>query len=266
MTQVKLGTGAYKERFLQDWDYCLKHFDVLELQDFIMPDNLDNSEIIDEYLGMLSGFNGEITLHGPYLNLAPTSIDNKVKEVAELRYLQAVEAANKFGADQLVIHSFYDTTTGYSKYDGLWLEGNALFWDAFLPKVKGSGVTILLENVHDRIPDTFAKLQELLDSSQISTCVDIGHGSCLSKYKPGEWVKKAGGHYFHINDNNGTSDGHLLPGEGKIDFHHVTEELAKLPVVYLIGEMWNSFAAQFESLNKLQEMINTKNLLYCSKL
>jgi hypothetical protein len=171
MTQVKLGTGAYKERFLQDWDYCLKHFDVLELQDFIMPDNLDNSEIIDEYLGMLSGFNGEITLHGPYLNLAPTSIDNKVKEVAELRYLQAVEAANKFGADQLVIHSFYDTTTGYSKYDGLWLEGNALFWDAFLPKVKGSGVTILLENVHDRIPDTFAKLQELLDSSQISTCV-----------------------------------------------------------------------------------------------
>jgi hypothetical protein len=131
---VKLGTGAYKERFLQDWDYCLKHFDVLELQDFIMPDNLDNSEIIDEYLGMLSGFNGEITLHGPYLNLAPTSIDNKVKEVAELRYLQAVEAANKFGADQLVIHSFYDTTTGYSKYDELWLQGNRQ-----LPHPSGNG-------------------------------------------------------------------------------------------------------------------------------
>ncbi|HHV35725.1 MAG TPA: sugar phosphate isomerase/epimerase [Syntrophomonadaceae bacterium] len=264
MAQVKLGTGAYQERFLQDWNYCLEHFDVVELQDFIMPDNLDNPKIIDEYLGMLSGFTGEVTLHGPYLNLVPTSIDNKVKEVAELRYLQAVEAANKLGAHKLVIHSFYDTTTGYSKYDDLWLEGNVLFWDAFLQKIKGSGVTILLENVHDKIPDTFVKMLELLDSSQISTCIDIGHCSCLSKYKPGEWVRRAGGQYFHINDNDGASDGHLLPGKGNIDFHHVIEELAKLPVVYLIGEVWDGFASQFESLTKLQEMIAAIGLLSCS--
>ena len=144
MAQVKLGTGAYKERFLQDWDFCLEHFDVLELQDFIMPDNLENPGIINDYHSMLAGFDGEVTLHGPYLNLIPTSIDKKVKEVAELRYLQAVDAAEKLGAGQLVIHSFYDTTTGYSKYDELWLEENLFFWDAFLPKIKGSGVTILL--------------------------------------------------------------------------------------------------------------------------
>lgn len=255
MARVKLGTGAYKERFLQDWDYCLETFDVLELQDFIMPDNLDNPEIIDEYLGMLSDFNGEVTLHGPYLNLVPTSIDNKVKDVAELRYLQAVEAAGKLGACQLVIHSFYDTTTGYSGYDDLWLEENVLFWDGFLQKIRGNGVTILLENVHDRIPATFAKLMERLDSSQISTCIDVGHCNCLTDIKPGDWIRRVGGHYFHINDNNGASDGHLEPGKGNIDFYHVTEELAGLPVVYLIGEMWNGFAAQFESLKKLQEMI-----------
>ncbi|MGB4505122.1 MAG: sugar phosphate isomerase/epimerase family protein [Syntrophaceticus sp.] len=257
MAQVKLGVGAYQERFMQDWEYCLGHFDVLELQDFIMPDHLEDPVIINDYLGMLSGFDGEVTLHGPYLNLVPTSIDNKVKEVAELRYLQAVEAAEKLGAHQLVIHSFYDTTTGYSKYDALWLEGNMLFWDAFLPKIKGSGVTILLENVHDRIPDTFVKLIKNLDSSQISTCIDIGHCNCLTDIKPGEWIRRVGGHYFHINDNNGTSDGHLELGKGNIDFHHVTAELSALPVAYLIGEMWNSFAAQFESLKKLKELIDT---------
>ena len=59
MTLVKLGIGAYQERFLENRDFCLNNFDVLELQDFIMPDQLDNPKLIDEYLGMLSGFEGE---------------------------------------------------------------------------------------------------------------------------------------------------------------------------------------------------------------
>jgi sugar phosphate isomerase/epimerase len=266
MTQVKLGIGAYKERFLEDWDFCLNNFDVLELQDFIMPDQLDNPEIIDEYLEMLSGFEGEVTLHGPYLNLVPTSIDKRVRGVAEYRYQQAVDAAVKLGAHQLVIHSFYDTTTGYEKYDELWLEENVLFWESFLPEINDSGVTILLENVYDKLPDTFAKLLEVFDSSQISTCVDIGHCNCMSRNKPEQWIRRVKGHYFHINDNDGSKDGHLVPGKADIDFYNVTEELAGLPLVYLIGEMWDNFAVQFESLQKLREMICTQNQLYCSKI
>ncbi|HHY41202.1 MAG TPA: sugar phosphate isomerase/epimerase [Syntrophaceticus sp.] len=261
MTQVKLGIGAYKERFLENWDFCLENFDVLELQDFIMPDHLDNPKIIDEYLGMLSGFEGEVTLHGPYLNLVPTSIDKRVREVAEYRYLQAVDAAVKLGARQLVIHSFYDTTTGYSKYDEFWFKENVRFWSAFLPKIKDSGVTILLENVYDKLSDTFAKCLEAIDSHQISSCVDIGHCNCMSTNKPEQWISRVKGHYFHINDNDGTRDGHLLPGKGNIDFHHISKELAGLQSVYLIGEMWDSFAVQFESLQKLQEMICTPNQL-----
>lgn len=265
MAQVKLGIGTYKERFLEDWDFCLRSFDVLELQDFIMPDNLGDEELVEQYQGMLSDFSGEVTLHGPYLNLVPTSIDKKVKEVAEFRYLQAVDAAVKLGADQIVIHSFYDTTTGYADYDQLWLDGNVLFWNAFLPKIKGSGVTILLENVYDKTSVTFAKLMECLDSSQISTCIDIGHCNCMAKSKPDEWIKTVGGHYFHINDNDGTRDGHLVPGKGNIDFHRVTTELAALPIVYLIAEMWDGFAAQFEGLQNLREMINRQNSLNCHR-
>ncbi|MFY9271572.1 MAG: sugar phosphate isomerase/epimerase family protein [Thermacetogeniaceae bacterium] len=259
MTLVKLGIGAYKERFLENWDFCLNNFDVLELQDFIMPDQLDNPKIIDEYLGMLSGFKGEVTVHGPYLNLVPTSIDKKVRGVAEYRYLQAVDAAVKLGARQLVIHSFYDTTTGYAKYDELWFEENVRFWNAFLPKIMDSGVTILLENVYDKLPDTFAKCLEVVDSPHFSSCVDIGHCNCMSSYKPELWISRVKGHYFHINDNDGTRDGHLVPGKGDIDFYHVSKELAGLQLVYLIGEMWDGFADQFESLQKLREMIIAQN-------
>jgi len=259
MAKVKLGVGAYKQRFLKDWDFCVESFDILELQDFIMPDSLENPGIIEDYRGMLSGFAGEITMHGPYLNLVPTSIDRKVKGVAELRYLQAVTAAEKLGVRRLVIHSFYDTTTGYDKYDQLWLDVNVLFWDAFLREIKDCGVTILLENVYDKLPETFAKLLEALDSPQISSCIDIGHCNCMSETKPERWIRRAGGHYFHINDNDGSNDGHLAPGKGNIDFHLVTEELAALPEVYLIGEMWDGFTAQFENLHRLREMVKHKN-------
>lgn len=266
MAQVKLGIGAYKERFIEDWDFCLRSFDVLEVQDFIMPDNLESKEIIDQYQGMLSDFSGEVTLHGPYLNLVPTSIDKKVKDVAEYRYLQAVDAAMKLGANKLVIHSFYDTNTGYAQYDDLWLDGNILFWNAFLQKIKGSGVTILLENVYDKTPVTFAKLMEYLDSSQISSCIDIGHCNCMANSKPDEWIKRVRGHYFHINDNDGTRDGHLVPGKGNIDFHRITEELADLSLVHLIAEMWEGFVVQFEGLQRLREMINRQRSLNCSRL
>lgn len=255
MTLVKIGIGAYKERFLEDWDFCLENFDVLELQDFIMPDHLDDPKLIDEYLEMLSGFRGEVTLHGPYLNLVPTSIDHRVRGVAEYRYLQAVDAAVKLGARQLVIHSFYDTTTGYAKYDDFWFEENVRFWDGFLPKIKDSGVTILLENVYDKLPNTFAKCLEAIDSPQLSSCVDIGHSNCMSSFKPEQWISRVKGHYFHINDNDGTRDGHLVPGKGNIDFHRVAKELADLQSVYLIGEMWDGFAVQFESLQKLRDLI-----------
>lgn len=255
MARVKIGTGSYKEKFQENLDYCISQFDVLELQDFIMPGSLDNPALIKEYQEMLAGFDGEITLHGPYLNLAPTSIDRLVKGIAELRYLHGIEAAQKIGANKLVIHSFYDTTTGYSEYDSLWLEENIKFWSKFLEKVKGSGVTILLENVYDRYPDTFAELIAALDCPYLATCIDIGHANCLSDFKPREWIEKAGNYYFHISDNNGMNDGHRNLGCGNIDLQGISRELAGLPEVYLISEINEDFEKQYQSLQEFRGMV-----------
>lgn len=259
MGRVKLGTGSYKERFKKSLDYCLSHFDVLELQDFIMPENLENPALIEEYKLMLAGFTGEITLHGPYLNLAPTSIDKLVKGVAELRYLQGIEAAQKVGARKLVIHSFYDTTTGYPGYDRMWLEESVKFWATFLDIIKGSGVTILLENVYDRDPATFAELISILDSPHFNTCIDLGHANCLSDFQPGEWIERAAGYYLHVSDNNGMNDGHLEIGRGNIDYREISRELAAYPEVYLISEVNEEFDKQLKGLKKFREMITSQN-------
>lgn len=252
---IKLGTGSYKERLTKSLDYCLSHFDVLELQDFIMPDNLENPALIKEYRVMLAGFEGEITLHGPYLNLAPTSIDKLVKVVAERRYLQGVEAAQKIGAQHLVVHSFYDTTTGYQGYDRMWLDDNVKFWTAFLDKIRGSGVTILLENVYDRNPETFAELIAIINSPHFRSCIDLGHANCLSDYHPCRWIERVGGYYLHISDNNGRNDGHLGIGCGNIDYLRISRELASYPELYLISEVNDEFEKQFQGLQWLKKMI-----------
>lgn len=252
---MRLGIGAYKERFLENWDYCVTHFDVLELQDFIMPDNLENPAIIEEYKRMLEGFSGEITIHGPYLNLVPTSIDKRVKGVAEFRYLQGVAAAEKLGAKKMVIHSFYDRSSGYSGYDDFWLEENMKFWAGFLEKIKGSGVTVLLENCHDQRPETFARLFSGLGSPHFGSCLDLGHCNCLSPFKPVEWVGKVRGYYFHVTDNDGVNDSHYPPGMGNIDFGEIARELAGFSEVYLIGEAQGDIETQYNKLKELGDHI-----------
>lgn len=255
---MKLGTGTYKEKFLEDLDFCLTNFDVLELQDFIMPDILENPKIIKDYQKMLDGFPGEITLHGPYLNLVPTSIDKKIKAVAELRYLQAIEAAQKIGAKKIVIHSFYDKNSGYSGYNDLWLEENLMFWPGFIEKIKNGGVTILFENVYDLKPETFAKLIASVNSPLFATCIDIGHCNCLSHFKAEIWIQKVRGYYFHISDNDGVNDNHWIPGKGNIDFDRISHELASFQEIYLISEAVADFQSQFESLKSLKENIESR--------
>lgn len=252
---VKLGVGAYRELLMKDWDFCLTHFEVLELQDFVMPDNLENSLLVQDYKEMLDGYAGEVAIHGPYLNLVPTSLDKKVRELAEFRYLQSIDIAGRIGAGRVIIHSYYDPKSGFASYDDMWLKDNISFWSGFLEKVKDCGIKILLENCHDQKPATFARLISSINNPYFTTCLDIGHGNCLSPFRPEEWIAENPGCYFHITDNDGINDSHLLMGQGIIDFKKVAQQLSKLNAIYLVSEANAAFDRQLDSLRILKDMI-----------
>lgn len=252
---VKLGVGLYQELLKQDLDYCISNFQVLELQDFVMPDNLENPLIVRDYRGLLNGFAGEITLHGPYLNLVPTSLDRRVRELAVFRYMQSIDIANEMGASRVIIHSYYDPKPGFLGYDDMWLEDNMIFWSSFLEKIEGLGISILLENCHDQNPATFARLIAEVNHPCFSSCLDIGHSSCLSSAKPELWIAENRGSYFHITDNDGSNDSHLLMGRGNIDFTSIAREFSRLANICLISEAKAAFYEQLASLIKLREMI-----------
>ncbi len=252
---AKLGVGTYKEIILPDLDFYLSNFQIIELQDFIMPASLDNPGLVRDYKEMLDGWGGELSLHGPYLHLVPTSLDHRVKEVAEFRYLQAVDAAHKLGASRVIIHSFYDLHTGFSEYDDMWMEDNLIFWNSFLDRIEGCGVSILMENLHDRNPATFAKLVSQIGRSSFGACLDLGHSHCFSPSHPAIWANLVPCSYFHISDNDGISDSHSLIGQGRIDFASISDELINKAGLCLVSEARAPISHQFDSLKGLQALI-----------
>lgn len=258
---IKLGIGVYKELLQDCLDCALERCDILELQDFVMPDNLEKPSLLGDYRQMLDGYRGELAIHGPYLNLVPTSLDKRVSAVAELRYRQALDIAAQMGANRLVIHSYYDPRPGFPGYAEMWLEDNRRFWQGFLERTSGSPSIILLENLHDPAPEAFAALVAALDSPRFSTCLDLGHCHCFSEAQPVEWIGLNPGSYFHITDNNGIEDQHLPIGQGLMDMSGIASRLAaslgRHPDINLISEARASFDQQMQSLLDLKELVST---------
>lgn len=79
------------------------------------------------------------------------------------------------------------------------------------------GVTLLFENI--QIPEFLDIIFENFGSCEnVKFCYDIGHENCFSK---GTNCLEKFSKYLsalHIHDNNGESDGHMIPYDGNIDY------------------------------------------------
>ena len=79
------------------------------------------------------------------------------------------------------------------------------------------GVDIAFENI--QLPEfldvIFGKLG---DSKRVKFCYDVGHENCFSKGT--NCLEKFGGRLacLHIHDNDGKTDGHLIPFDGNVDY------------------------------------------------
>ena len=70
----------------------------------------------------------EITLHGPFMDLSPGGVDQRIKEVTFDRLLKTMELAHFFKPKMIVFHPGYESW----KFDGnvkLWLESSLQTWN-----------------------------------------------------------------------------------------------------------------------------------------
>ncbi|MBQ7597205.1 MAG: TIM barrel protein [Clostridia bacterium] len=141
---------------------------------------------------------------------------------------RSIEAAAALGAHYLVVHPIDQDENGklLGKNDFLLVNAEAI--KALLPKAQACGVVLLSENLLSGVaadPQVIAALVQKVRSDRFGWCYDTGHAHCCG-YTPKVLEKCAVKPLsVHLQDNHGSGDEHLIPGDGTIDW---TQQMAAL--------------------------------------
>ncbi|MBW1712059.1 MAG: sugar phosphate isomerase/epimerase [Deltaproteobacteria bacterium] len=160
-----------------------------------------------------------VTLHGPFMDLAPGGVDPLIVQATRRRFLQAAKLTGLFQARALVLHAGYD----FSRYPydrDRWLEVAAETWRLVLEATEKSQTLILVENVFEREPDIISRLLARMDHPRLGFCFDTGHFNTWSQAPLMDWLTRLGPWLkrLHLHDNDGSFDQHLPIGQGNFDF------------------------------------------------
>jgi sugar phosphate isomerase/epimerase len=175
-----------------------------------------------------------VSLHAPFSGLDISSADEDLRTVSVASTKRAVEFCREMACPQLVLHLSSSpgvkSKASLDKVRAFAIES----LDEITDYAHKNSVEILLENMvihpnHLRMGSQVQELLELVSRFQergIGVCIDTGH-SLLNKQDPSEDIRQAGRHLrsLHINDNDGITDSHLVPGRGIIDWPAVYNAL-----------------------------------------
>ena len=172
----------------------------------------------EDYLGWAKSLRAHADAVGiPYTHAhAPAEADNYEYAVRSIR------AAAVLGARYLVVHPVfrYENGAPIKSRSRFWAI-NAALVEKLLPVAAECGVTLLAENLLSGVcadPRAVAGLVKRVDSPWFGWCFDVGHAH-VSGYTPD--ILKACAAVpisLHIQDNGGTGDEHLIPGDGTVDW------------------------------------------------
>jgi sugar phosphate isomerase/epimerase len=168
------------------------------------------------------------TVHAPFLDLAPWSLDPAVRALTRQRLEQTLTVAAILRPRTVVCHAGFEARR-HVYFLEQWLERSAEVWAWFAARVYEAGARLMLENVYERGPEVLRSLLDRLDPRQAGFCLDVGHQALYSRVPVGEWVDALGDRLgqVHLHDNEGMLDDHLALGQGSIDFTALFAELAR---------------------------------------
>ena len=230
-----------------------------EYSDFSSPKVLDDEEmlgaIIEEYKE--KELPVYTTIHGAFFDIIPFSVDEKIREIANLRIEQSISAAKRIGAKAVVFHTNYVPFLSTEEYKESWIKTNTAYWSSVLEK--HVDIDIYLENMFDASPDMLAALSKNLSVyKNYGVCLDWSH-AVLSKEEPRNWAESLGKYvkHVHINDNDLVSDLHLAWGDGEIDRNEFYECYEK----YMKGAAVLIETAPYESKLRSVELLIEEGFL-----
>lgn len=209
----------------------------VEIQDFTEP-NLSMTEvnkITNKYKNLFKGFNNIRALHGPFLDLKPSSPDKLIREVSHSRYLYTLKAAKELDMDYLIFHSQINPYLNQPFLRKLNNIQNKEFWEEILKEVPDYKGIVLLENIFEETPMMLKELIETISLPNIKVNLDIGHAK-LGKASLEEWIRELKEYivYVHIHSNDGLYDEHQSPTQEEIrSLYSILDKYGLNPVLSL---------------------------------
>ncbi len=158
------------------------------------------------------------SIHLPFKDIHPASLDDDVLEGARASLARALEFAAVFSPDHLVAHADW-TPNHAGEMREEFLERSAETW-RFLVRQWPGHPPLYLENTFESTPEPLRDLMTVLHEEDISLCFDVGHLNCFADgvgiRDLRRWLQQLGPyiHHIHLHDNNGSADQHLGLGRG----------------------------------------------------
>lgn len=190
----------------------------VEIQDFTrlsLDDGLIESKV-NEYKKLLKNFRNVISLHGPFLDLRPTSPDPDIRRVSYSKYLKALNIAKELKAHYIIFHSQINPYLNEPNLKRITYLKARDFWINIIDKSGYKGM-VLIENVFEDNPRLLREYIQTVNMPNVRVNLDIGHAR-LKEVPLEDWIigLKDYVEYIHIHSNDGKYDEHRAPSEGEI--------------------------------------------------
>jgi sugar phosphate isomerase/epimerase len=239
MTPLKIGACLKTSEIADHRNWLFDTARDIELQDFMTHAAL-STEFEDRIAAAkagLEGHTGRLGIHGPYEGLDIDNKDAELRPIITARFLKALEAAERIGARQMVLHSPYtawyqNNIFSFSRYVENKLDR---IHDVLGPVVRAAeemGILLVIENIQDVRPETRRAMVDSFGSSAIALSIDTGHAQLARRMSGAppvaDFICDAGHQlaHMHLQDVDDHADRHWPPGEGEIEWAAVFRALA----------------------------------------
>lgn len=232
-----LSVSAGRNNLYAAIDLALEHGLGVELMHFASPDILDGNLLgtASDIKRALANLKGPLSLHGPFFDMSPGSVDERINEIVRLRYRQALQTAAELGAHRMVVHANFLASIRNDFYRIGWHERNVAFWADFAEVARSYDVVIAMENMWEFDPSIITDVLEEVNHPYLKACLDVGHSHIYGdpEFTLTDWIDKTQPWliHVHLNNNNGRIDEHhgFKYPDGVLDYHQILPMLRALP-------------------------------------
>lgn len=246
--------------FFNGLKFCNKHGINLEIETFAKPYILDErlEEYLNKYREGLEGFDGMVSMHGPFYDLYPGSIDKKIRATCKTRFLEFIDVAEKLNVKTVIFHFNYIPFIRTKEFRKRWTGYAVEFWSDFANELKNTDITVAMENLWEPDPELMVTVLESINSEKLKICFDTGHSHLFSELSLEKWVDGLGDYlfYMHVHNNFGYWDEHLPLQTGDLDYHKFFTFLKSKSNPYISMEFEGTEAEFEQSLQIISEFFN----------